>query len=84
MSLLSFKKANFPCHTLHYLESGSFQYVAAWHTQLIQAPARPHFEDKIKGMLLFLDTALRYKGLLFCNLFLRSGACVSNTPSRVV
>jgi hypothetical protein len=83
-SWVSGKKANFPRHTLCDLKSGSFQCVAAWHAKLIQAPARPRFEDKIKGVLLFLDAALRYKGLLFCNLFLRSGACVSNTPSRVV
>lgn len=37
---------------------------------------------QIKRICLFLDTAELYKGLLFCNLFSRSDACVSNTPSR--
>lgn len=40
------------------------------------------FRRQIKRICLFLDTAELYKGLLFCNLFSRSDACVSNTLSR--
>ena len=40
------------------------------------------FRRQRERIFLFLDVAELHKGLLFCNLFPRSDACVSKTPSR--
>lgn len=66
---------------LRLLESGSLNALKSDKCSSSQ-PLWGAFRRQIKRICLFLDTAELYKGLLFCNLFSRSDACVSNTPSR--